>query len=64
MVWLESNIPGLVNIEFLYEGGTAPLERTKLTTFSSTLHGLHICCETTFPGHEEGGLKLLLLNTA
>lgn len=64
MVWLESQIPGLVNIAFLYEGGTAAAERTKLTTFSSTPQGLWICCETTLPGHEGGGIKLLFLNTA
>lgn len=43
MVWLESSILGLLNLEFLYEGGTAPVESTKSTTFSSALNSLYIC---------------------
>ena len=52
MAWLESNIPGPLNLEFLYEGGIAPVERTKTTTFSSTPCSLYLCCYSTLPDSE------------
>lgn len=53
MVWLESNILGLLNLEFLYEGGTAPVESTKSTAISSASHSLYICLLEHSPRQRE-----------